>query len=52
MNALLLVAFIFAAMNTAFHIGARDFSWGFWLNLVVMLVVFVVGFTAAREERG
>ncbi len=50
MNALLLVAWVWAALQTAWHIGAQDFSWGFWLNAALMLGIPVVGIIASRSN--
>lgn len=48
---LLLVAWVMAAMNTAYHVGANDFGFWFWVNVVGMLVIPLVGIAASRESR-
>lgn len=48
--ALPLIAFVWAALNVAEHVGARDFGVGFWLNLVVAVGAVIFGIAASREE--
>ena len=48
---LLLAAWVIAALNTAYGLGAREFGWGFWLSLVLMLGIPVLGIVWARDER-
>ena len=50
-SAILLAAWVFAALNTAFHLGARNFDWGFWLNLALALAIPVVGIVTSREAK-
>lgn len=49
-NLLLLAAFVWAAMNVGFHVGAHDYGLGFWLNVVVMIVCPVLGVMEARRH--
>lgn len=51
MAALLLIAWIFAALSTAYHMGARDFGPWFWLNLVLMLGIPLAGIAESRAKR-
>ena len=51
MSALLLVAFLWGALNVARHVGAQDFGWGFWLNLVAAALAIAFGIATSREVR-
>ena len=48
--ALLLGAWVLAALNTAYHLGSRDFGWGFWLNAALMLCIPVIGIVMERRK--